>query len=250
MRPGKILDEREEERHVLGDELGRVHVAQRAHEKHVLGRSQVVALRAARRAEHRQDVAQPEVVVQLLRELLLAQLVEHVELLAQDGVLAVAGASELDLHDDLTVGHHHGHAAEERLEVLGQLLAAGVAGIHRDEVAHLLVEVDDLAVGELQLLLVRLDGLENDAHLLRDDGEHLEVDAVELVEAAPHTCLGEALDDLTSRAVVHLVAAVGYEHELAERAAHVLGRFGLALAGGARGRAPPRQQPSACERVM
>ena len=47
------------------------------------------------------------------------------------------GRVRLDLHDDLPVGHHHGHAAEERLEVLGQLLPAGVARVHRDEEADL-----------------------------------------------------------------------------------------------------------------
>ena len=105
-------------------------------------------------------------------------------------------------------------ATHQRLEVLRQLLAAGVAGVHRDEVANFLVEVDHLAVGELEALFVGLYGVEDATHLLRNDREHLEIDAVELVEAAPHAGLGEALDDLASRAVVHLVAAtarVGFE---------------------------------------
>ena len=31
------------------------------------------------------------------------------------------------------VGHHHGDGAEESLQVVGQLCATGVAGVHRDE---------------------------------------------------------------------------------------------------------------------
>ena len=137
----EVLDQREEERHVLGDELGEVHVAQRAHQQqHRLG-VEVVALALRRRgAQHGEDVAQAEVVVRLLGELLLAQPVEHVELLGEQRRVLVAARGQLDLHDDLAVGHHHRHAAEERLEVLGQLLPAGVAGVHRDEEADLLVE--------------------------------------------------------------------------------------------------------------
>jgi len=64
----------------------------------------------------------------LLRgELLLAGGIEDVELLGHQVEVRVAHGAELDLLDDLEVGRHHGHAAKERLEVLRQLLAAGVA---------------------------------------------------------------------------------------------------------------------------
>ena len=128
----EIVDEREEERHVLGDELGEVHVAEGTHHKHRLERAGLVlagvALGATAGAQHREDVAEAEVVVRLLRELLLAETVEHVELLGAEGVLDVAGAGELDLHDNLTIGDHHRHATMLRLErKLGQRkLGAGV----------------------------------------------------------------------------------------------------------------------------
>ena len=106
----EVLDERQEERHVLGHILGEVHVAERAHHEHGLGGAPgvlaVVALGGAARAQHGEDVAQAEVVVGLLGQLLLAERVEHVELLGADGVLLVAGAGQLDLHDDLAIGHH------------------------------------------------------------------------------------------------------------------------------------------------
>ena len=173
----------------------------------------------------------------LLRELLLAQPVEHVELLAADLVGRVAAARQLDGHDDLPVGHHHRHAAEERLEVLGQLLPAGVARVHRDEEADILVKVDLVPVREDKAQLLLLDGAKHAGHLLRRHGEHLEVDPVELVEAAPAARHGEALVDAAERAVVHLVGAVGHDAVLAERARHVLDGLRLARAGGAGGRA-------------
>eukprot|EP00965_Chrysotila_dentata_P209577 6185373-Pleurochrysis_carterae.AAC.1 len=78
--------------------------------------------RAARPLCHTDMHTRALTVVRLLGELLLAEAVEHVELLGEDGVGGVAAAGELHLHDDLAVGHHHRHATEERLEVLGQLL--------------------------------------------------------------------------------------------------------------------------------
>ena len=94
-----------------------------------------------------------------------------------------------------------------------------------------------MAVGELEAGFAALDGVQHGRHLLRHHREHLEVDAVELVEAAPAAALREALVDGAHDAVVHLVAAVEDHRVLAERVAHVLGRLGLAGARGAGGRA-------------
>ena len=88
----------------------------------------VGALGGAHRAEHGEDVAQTEIVVRLLGQLLLAEAVEDEELLGEELVLHVAARRQLHFFDDLAVGHHHGDAAEKRLEVLGKLLATGVAG--------------------------------------------------------------------------------------------------------------------------
>ena len=59
----------------------------------------------------------------------LAELVEHKELPGQEHVLLETARRQLDAHDDLTVGHHHGDGAELNLEVLGQLLTTGVARV-------------------------------------------------------------------------------------------------------------------------
>ena len=116
-----------------GDELGQVGVAQRAHQDLHLGACRVGALHAAGDAQHALHRAQPPVVVHLLREQLLAEPSRGDELVREDLRLDEALARELISHDVLEVGHHHRAAAEERLEVLGQLGAAGVAGVHRDE---------------------------------------------------------------------------------------------------------------------
>ena len=47
-----------------------------------------------------------------------------------------------DLGDEPVIGHHHRHRPEERLQVVGQLGAAGVAGVHRDEDAARGLEAD------------------------------------------------------------------------------------------------------------
>ena len=89
--------------------------------------------------------------------------------------------------------------------------------------------------GEHESLLALPDGGEDAEDLLCADGQHVEVDAVELVEAAPEAGLGEAPEDLAHVDVVELVAAVEHHHILAERVAEVLGRLGLARPGGAGG---------------
>ena len=52
-----------------------------------------------------------------------------------------------------------------------------------------------------QLLDAVLDGL----HLRRDHAQHLDGDAVELVEAAPRARLRQTLVDVADRAVIHLL---------------------------------------------
>ncbi len=77
----------------------------------------------------------------LFRKLFLAQLVKHVELLTEQVDEFVTHRSQLNLDDDLSIGHHHCHSSEEHLQVLGQLLSTSVARVHGDEVAD---RVNDL----------------------------------------------------------------------------------------------------------
>jgi hypothetical protein len=72
--------------------------------------------------------------------------------------------------------------------------------------------------------------------LLRDDGEHLEVDAVELVEARPRARGGEALEELGHREEVEAVTAVEDDALLRQGLGEVLDGLGLAGARWALGR--------------
>ena len=62
----QVADERQEERLVLVDQLGEVHVAQDAHDDHRLRVLGVGPFRRAQRPQHRQNVAQSKVVVHLV----------------------------------------------------------------------------------------------------------------------------------------------------------------------------------------
>jgi hypothetical protein len=140
--------------------------------------------------------------------------------------------AELHPHDGLEVRHHHGHAAEERLQVLRQLLAAGVPGVHGDEVPHRRVEAHvERVAGELEHFGARLLGVLDGQHLLGHHGQDRKPDAVELVEAPPQAGLAQAFEDLLHVAVPLLVRAVGDDHEDAEGAPEVLDGLRLARPG-------------------
>ena len=102
--------------------------------------------------------------------------------------------------------YHHA-AAEERLEVLGQIHTAGVARVHRDEGAGR-SDKGDLLLLEDDRIRLGLDAVEYAAELASYDREHLDGDAVELVEASPRAHLREALENVAGNLVVHLVGAI------------------------------------------
>ena len=65
----------------------------------------------------------------LFRQLLLTQFVQCEELFRQYNILQETTTGQLDSDDDSPVRHHHGYSAEVDLQILGQLLTPGVAGI-------------------------------------------------------------------------------------------------------------------------
>ena len=89
------------------------------------------------------------------------------------------------------VGDHARDGPEEGVQVVGELRAACVAGVHRDEDPKVGRPPHHLAL-KLEDGLARDDGLLDGDDLLRDDAEDLDVDAVELVEAGPRSGLDEA----------------------------------------------------------
>merc|ERR1719506_3295588 len=129
--------------------------------------------------------------------------------------------SQMNTRSGTTMAH-----GRERLQVLRQLGAAGVARVHRDvgpDRAHEL----DLLVHEEELLDVRADGVQHRLVLGRDDAQHLDTDAVELVEAAPGTRLGQPHEDVGHGEVRHLVGAVEHHDRETDRTGQVLRRLGL-----------------------
>eukprot|EP00965_Chrysotila_dentata_P026049 863782-Pleurochrysis_carterae.AAC.1 len=176
---------------------------------------------------HSRSLTRARTVVVLCRELLRAELVRLHDLARERPRLQVPAREEKYLANHRVVRYHHGHCAEERLEVVRQVGAAGVAWVHRDErVAHGL-ERQRRAL-ELELFhLCRFCALDRQ-DLLRNHREHLEIDTVELVEARPRARRRQPLEELGHRQVVEAVRAV-HDHGLARhRLAQVLGRLGLA----------------------
>jgi hypothetical protein len=234
----QVRQQRQEERHILRHELGEVHVAERAVHQLALGGLEVGALDLAGGAQHGEDVAQAEVVVALVGQLLLGRGVQHEELLREPLVLVVPHRAQLDRHDHQPVRHHHRDRAEEALEVLRQLLAAGVARVHGDEEAAHGQQRDGAAVArELELRRAGLLGVLDREDLLRHHGEHRQLDAVELVEAAPQAALAQALEDLGAVGELLLVRAVGDHDVQPQRAPQVLDGLRFARAGRPGGRA-------------
>ncbi len=110
-----------------------------------LHRVDPVALHVARRGEHGFEGAQAEVVVRLLGQLFETESEEGDDLFGELLGAAEALAEEGHLGDHCHVGRRHGQRSEELLEVVRQVGAAGVSGIHRDEDGHVGVDFDLLA---------------------------------------------------------------------------------------------------------
>jgi hypothetical protein len=94
----QVLYQRQEERHILRHEFGQVHIPQRPHHEERLALVRVLPLLPAGSPKNGQNIAQSEIVVRLLAQLLLAEAVEDEELLGEDVVLLEAARGQLDLN--------------------------------------------------------------------------------------------------------------------------------------------------------
>mmetsp|Transcript_23335 Transcript_23335/g.80944 ORF Transcript_23335/g.80944 Transcript_23335/m.80944 type:complete len:278 (+) Transcript_23335:1712-2545(+) len=207
------------------------------------------SLQVARRPEDGDDGAHAVVVVRLGRELLRAQLVRRDDLHGHGLCVGVAHGVQDDLADHGVVGDHHGHGTKEHLQVVRELGAASVTGVHRDERAarHLQRQVG--ALEHESLRSARL-GLLDGQNLLRDDRQHLELDAIKFVEAGPRARRRQALEELAHGAVVEAVGAVEDDALLGQRLCQILGRLRLARARGPFRRAAEVQMDGAHERAV
>eukprot|EP00968_Pinguiococcus_pyrenoidosus_P027389 scaffold7375_cov268-Pinguiococcus_pyrenoidosus.AAC.39 len=206
----KVRRDTLEERQILDGELGEVNVVHRAQHEHALRPAGVVAqllAQVARRHKNRIHRAHAVVVVLLAGQLLAGQLQHAHELLGVGAGVFEAERVEADLRNKSVVGHHHRAGAEERLEVVWKLRAASVAGVHRDEDVRVVVDPHVRAL-EVELRLPRGLGLRDGQDLLRNHTEHLDVDPVELVKAAPGAAAREALEKLGHGQIVKPIRAV------------------------------------------
>ena len=93
-----------------------------------------------------------------------------------------------DFADLLQIGYDADYGSEERLDTLRKFGSSGVTRIHRDEHTEILSPRDNLAL-ELKLLDAMNNGLLDGENLLRNHGQHLDVDAIKLIETSPGTRL-------------------------------------------------------------
>jgi hypothetical protein len=212
-------------------ELGQVDVNDRSQHDDVLVLVGILELQVARSGEHRLDGPHAVVVVMLRAQLLRAQAIRGHDLNGQRSRINETVRVQGDLGDHGVVGHHHGHRAEERLQVVGQLGAARVAGIHCDEGGAGGIEAD-LGAFEHDHVSAAVDTSLNGQDLLGHHGQHLQIDAVELVEARPGAAGRQALEELAQGNVVEAVRAVEHDTLLGHGFRQVFGGLGLACAGG------------------
>ena len=93
------------------------------------------------------------------------------------------------------------------LQVVRQLLSAGVARVHSDEDGTGWVQ-SKLGTLKDEPLQFGSDGLLNTLDLLGNHREHLQLNAVELVKTRPRTSLGKTLEELAHSFVVKTIRAV------------------------------------------
>ena len=97
--------------------------------------------------------------------------------------------------------------SERVTHILWKLCTTSIARVHGDEVANGRIH-GDADAHEVKPLFLLPDCILDALHLDGNDREHLHSDPVELIKAPPCTSLGEALEDVATGLVVHLLGAV------------------------------------------
>ena len=87
---------------------------------------------------------------------------------------------------------------EQCLEILWQFRSACVSRVHGDEESDSRHQ-DDVISHEVEDVLLVLDGILNSLHLHGNHRQHLDRDAVELIEATPCTRLSQTFVDVADR---------------------------------------------------
>ena len=102
---------------------------------------------------------------------------------------------------------------------------------HRQKKSKLWIHRHGISVHEDELSFMFLFSHQDNIDLLGGDGQDRQLNAVELIEAAPRARLGESLEDPAKSTEVHLIRAVEDDAVFAEGLGHVLRRLCLTGTG-------------------
>mgnify|MGYP000942281293 CR=1 FL=1 len=143
----------------------------------------------------------------LFRKLLLCKLVQDCHFLGKYLSRVETFRHQHVLTNHLEVRHNHRDISEESLKVVRELGSSSVTWVHcnedtdRGDESHFIIFEENLGFIKDKTVLNGLD-------LGRYNGQDLDVDSVELIEAAPETCLDQTTED-DSHSLVVLVTTAG-----------------------------------------
>jgi hypothetical protein len=175
------------------------------------------------------DGSHTVIVMGLLGELSTHEVVDRRDLLRKSFVFFEAFRHELDLGNGLEVWHHHGNRSEQSSQVVWKFLTTGIAWVHRDEQTSVTADVQLYIVDYGGRHVSLSDCSEHCIDVSGDDGEYIEQDSVELIEATPGARLGKTNEGLTQALVRHLWRAILNDHIVSQVLAQILD--GLSLTG-------------------
>jgi hypothetical protein len=169
--------------------------------------------------------------VVLLGQLLLHELIDSDDFLGKGVILLETLRHENNLSNGVEVWYHHSHRSEEGLEVIWKLRTTSITWIHGDEKTGVSLHLDG-SIHEGSDLLILSKSFEDGEHLLCDDGEHLKLNSVKLIEATPGSRESKTSEGLTNGNVVHGVRAVLDNNEECKILSKILNCLSLTSTGG------------------
>eukprot|EP00968_Pinguiococcus_pyrenoidosus_P012901 scaffold1154_cov310-Pinguiococcus_pyrenoidosus.AAC.33 len=187
----------------------------------------------AARVQDRLQGAEAPVVVLLLAEQLATEQEDADNLAGQVLGALEALAVEDHLRDQLVVRLAHGDGTEQSFQVVRQLAASAIVlpgRVESDEDASVEVDIRRSAQ-QLDLPTPAFDGILDDLDLLRDGGQLILLEPIELVETAPRAALHQTDEHPSHGLEVDAFVTVLDQHLPAEGVAQRLDRLGFARAG-------------------
>jgi len=172
-------------RNIVLGELGQVDIVQSTQADLVLGPIQL-STQVTASSQDSLEGAHTEIIMILGGELFGGKFQGSDNLDSNVTSSGVTEGGQLNLTNKDVVGHHHGAGSEKSLQVIGELSTTSVTGVHGnvDLARSVKLELGTLEDEGSQVL--HNGGLDSQ-NLLGNDGQHFEIDSVELVETVPAT---------------------------------------------------------------